>query len=355
MVSDRTANVALIGYGVGGRFFHAPIISATRGLRLAAVVSSNADRANEARAEHPDARVVKSAEELFNDASGLDVAVISTANSAHVPLALAAIEAGLHVVVDKPIAPTSAEARRIVAEADRRKLMLTVYHNRRYDGDFLTLQRLISEHALGEIHKFESRFERWRPIPKPGWRESGDPAEAGGLLFDLGPHLIDQALVLFGTVTYVYAEIDRRRKNVEVDDDVFLALTHASGVRSHLWLSVLAAQKGPRFRVLGDRAAYTKFGMDVQEDALRRGELPRGVDWGVEPSEQWGTLGDGEDLRPVPSEPGDYRNFYAGVVAAIRDGERPPVDPRDAVAGLEIIEAARTSASERRVVAITGN
>ena len=340
MISARQYTVALIGYGVGGRFFHAPIISATQGLRLGAIVTSNPERATEARAEHPQARVVASAEELFKDPSGLDLAVISTANSAHVPLALAALEAGLNVVVDKPIAPTSAEARRIADEAERRQLMLTVYHNRRFDGDFLTLRRLIRESALGEIHRFESRFERWRPIPKPGWRESADPNDAGGLLFDLGPHLIDQALVLFGPVTQVYAEIDRRRQDVEVDDDVFISLTHASGVRSHIWLSVLAAQKGPRFRVLGNRAAYTKFGMDVQEDALRRGEMPGGADWGVEAREQWGTLGDGDEVRRIPSEPGDYRSFYAGVVAAIRDGAAPPVDPRDAIAGLEIIEAA---------------
>lgn len=350
MLSDRTANVALIGYGVGGRFFHAPIITATRGLRLAAIVTSNAERASEARAEHPRARVVKSADDLFNDPSGLDLAVISTANSAHVPLALAALEAGLHVVIDKPIAPTSSEARRIVDEADRRQLMLTVYHNRRFDGDFLTLQRLIRERALGEIHRFESRFERWRPIPKPGWRESADPADAGGLLFDLGPHVIDQALVLFGPVTQVYAEIDRRREHVEVDDDVFIALTHASGVRSHVWLTVLAAEKGPRFRVLGDRASYTKFGMDVQEDALRREVQPVGDGWGVEPREHWGTLAEGEDLRRVPSEAGDYGKFYEGVVAAIRDGAAPPVDPQDAIKGLEIIEAARRSAAEQRIV-----
>jgi predicted dehydrogenase len=342
--------VAVIGYGVAGRSFHSAVIEATEGLRLAAIVTGNAERAGQARTEHPGARVVSTAGELFKDPSGIDVVVIATPNRTHVPLALAALEAGLHVVVDKPMAPTAAEARQLVDEAQRRKVVLTVYHNRRFDGDFLTVQRLLRDNALGEIHRFESRFERWRPIPKESWRELGDPAEAGGLLYDLGPHVIDQALVLFGPVTDVYAEIDRRRKNVEVDDDVFVALTHSSGVRSHLWLSVLAAQKGPRFRVLGDRAAYTKFGMDVQEDALRRGEIPGVEGWGVEPPDQWGMLGVGDDVHLVQSEPGAYQKFYSGLVAAISDGAPPPVDPRDAIATLEIIEAARRSATERRVV-----
>ena len=337
---DLPIRVALIGYGVGGRFFHAPFITTVPGLQLAAIVTGNAERAGQARAEHPGARLVKSADELYADPSGIDLVVISTANRTHVPLALAALEAGLPVVMDKPIAARADDARRLVDEAERRNLMLTVFHNRRFDGDFLTLQRLVREGALGKVHRFESRFERWRPVPKAGWRESADPADAGGILFDLGSHLIDQALVLFGPVTDVYAEVNRRRKNVEVDDDVFVALTHASGVTSHLWMSVVAAHSGPRFRVLGDIAAYTKHGMDVQEDALRRGERPGGEDWGVEPRERWGTLVVADDVRPVPAEPGAYQKFYEGVVAALRDGERPPVDPEDAIAGLEIIEAA---------------
>ena len=340
MQSISPLGVALIGYGVGGRFFHAPFIVTTPVLRLAAIVTGNAERSAEARSEHPDARIVSSAEELFGNPSGIELAVISTANRTHVPLVLGALEAGLHVVVDKPIAPRSEDARRLIDEAVRRNLMLTVYHNRRFDGDFLTVQRLLREGSLGEVHRFESRFERWRPVPKDGWRESAEPADAGGLLFDLGSHLIDQALVLFGPVSHVHAEINRRRMNVEVDDDVFVALTHASGVKSHLWMSVLAAQSGPRFRVLGSSAAFTKYGMDVQEDALRRGERPGGEEWGIEPREQWGVVGVANDLRLVPTEPGAYQNFYAGVVSSLRGGAPAPVDPEEAVAGLEIIEAA---------------
>ena len=344
--------VALIGYGIGGRFFHAPIITATTGLELTAIITGNADRASEARAEYPGAQVVGSAAELFSNPSDVELVVISTPNRSHVPLARAALEAGLHVVVDKPMAPTSAEARSLVDEAQRRGLILTVYHNRRFDGDFLTLQRLLSENALGDVHRFESRFERWRPTPKGGWRESADPLEVGGLLFDLGPHVVDQALVLFGPVGRVYAEIDTRRKNAGVDDDLFIALEHLSGVRSHLWISALTAQLGPRFRVLGNRAAFTKYGMDPQEEALRRGERPGKEDWGREPPERWGNLGAADDLRTIPSEAGNYPAFYAGVLAAIRDGAAPPVNPRDAITSLQIIEAARRSAVDRTVISL---
>jgi predicted dehydrogenase len=333
--------VALIGYGLGGRSFHAPVIAATPEMRLAAIVTGNTERQRLVKAEHPGARVVDTPDALFQDLTEIDLVVISTPNRTHVPLASRAIEAGRAVVVDKPLAPTAAEARRLDEEARRRNVFLAVYQNRRWDGDFLTIRRLMGEQALGNVHRFESRFERWRPTPKGGWRELGTPEEAGGLLFDLGTHLIDQALCLFGPVTDVYAEIDERRPGVEVDDDVFLALTHASGVRSHLWASVMAAQDGPRFRVLGDRAAYTKFGMDVQEDALRRGEIPGAPNWGVEPPEQHGVLGVGDDLRRVPTERGDYREFYIGVLRALRGGAPPPVDPRDAIATLEIIETAR--------------
>jgi predicted dehydrogenase len=340
-VTNTEIRVALIGYGLGGRSFHAPVIAATPGMRLAAIVTGNPERQQLATTEHAQARVVDTADELFQDRAGIDLVVISTPNRTHVPLALQAIDAGLAVVVDKPLAPSSAEARRVAEEAQRRRVFISVYQNRRWDGDFLTVRRLINTEALGNVHRFESRLERWRPAPRVGWRELGAPEEAGGLLFDLGSHLIDQALLLFGPVTDVYAEIDKRRPGVVVDDDVFVALTHASGVRSHLWTSVVSAQHGPRLRVLGDRAAYTKVTADVQEDALRRGERPDSPDWGIEPPEHFGVLGVGDDVRRVPTERGNYREFYFGVVRSLREGAPPPVNVSDAIATLEIIEKAR--------------
>jgi scyllo-inositol 2-dehydrogenase (NADP+) len=342
--------VALLGYGLAGAVFHAPLISAAPGMRLAMVLTRDHQRQYRAHADHPGAAIVESIEEVIARRAEIDVVVVATSNAAHVPLARAAIDAGVAVVVDKPLASDLDDARALVEHAARRGVMLTVFHNRRWDGDFLTVRRLMGEGALGHVHRFESRFERWRPEVGPGWRERSDPAEGGGLLLDLGSHLVDQALVLFGPVVSVYAECDVRRAGAEVDDDTFVALTHASGVRSHLWVSATAARLGPRLRVLGDRAAYVKYGLDVQEAALQNGRVVGGEGWGEEPAEDWGILGAGPDAAPLRTEPGAYQRFYEGVVRAVRDGEPPPVAPSDAVAGMEILNAARRSHDERRVV-----
>lgn len=337
---DEPLRVAILGYGLGGAAFHGPVIRAVDGLTVAAVVTGDPERSAAARAAHPEATVVPTAEELWRRSEALDVAVVTTPNRTHVPLGLAALEHGLHVVVDKPMAATAADARRLIDSARDHGRVLTVYHNRRWDGDFLTLRRLLEEDALGHVLRFESRFEKWRPTPKPGWRQSPSPADAGGLLFDLGTHLIDQALALFGPVERVHAELDRRRPGAEVDDDAFLSLTHASGVRSHLWMNAIAAAPGPRFRVLGSKAAWVKTGMDVQESRLRAGVDPAEPGFGVEPVERWGILHDGHDTRAIPTRAGAYTAFYAALLRAIRAGGAPPVDPADAVAGLEIIEEA---------------
>ncbi|MEO3858800.1 Gfo/Idh/MocA family oxidoreductase [Acrocarpospora sp. B8E8] len=337
--------VGLVGFGPAGSFFHAPLIAATPGLRLAAVVTRDPAKAERVRATGAD--VVDSAEELWDRA---DLIVIASPNRTHVPLATAALRAGLPVVVDKPLAGTAAEAAGLIRLARERELPLTVFQNRRWDGDFLTIQRLRAE--LGEIRRFESRFERWRPVPKGGWRERGGPGELGGLLYDLGSHLVDQALHLLGPVAAVYAESDVRRAGVEAEDDVFLALDHVSGARSQLWMSAVAGQLGPRFRVVGSERTYVKWGLDGQEDRLRAGERPDAPGFGVEPEEAWGRLGVEGDVRAVASEPGAYLDFYRGVVAMIREKAAPPVDPEGVVAALAVLEAAKVAASERRVVSV---
>lgn len=345
--------VAVIGYGLGGSVFHAPLIAATPGLRLTTVVTGNEARAEQARRDHPGVEVVGSADDLWERADELDLVAISSPNRTHAPLAHAALEAGVGAVVDKPFAATSAEGRAVAELAKERGLVLSVYQNRRWDGDFLTLRKLLAEGEIGEVYRFESRFARWRPVPKGGWREQGDPAEAGGLLFDLGSHLIDQALVLFGPVASVYAELDVRRAGVAVEDDAYLSLTHVSGTRSQLWMSAVAADPVMRMRVQGSRGAYVKDGLDVQEEELRAGGRPGTPGWGHEPRERWGRVGVGDDWRVVETEPGAYERFYAGVAAALR-GEAPvPVDPMDSVAGLEVIEAAKRSSAERSVVHLT--
>ncbi|MFI5723613.1 Gfo/Idh/MocA family oxidoreductase [Streptomyces cyaneofuscatus] len=351
--SGAPLRVALVGYGLAGSVFHAPLIAATEGLVLDTVVTSNEERRAEARAAYPDLRFAASPDELWERADELDLVVIASPNKTHVALATAALKAGLPVVVDKPIAGTAAEARELAALAEERGLLLSVFQNRRWDNDFRTLAALIAEGELGEVQRFESRFERWRPQPKGGWRESGDPEEIGGLLYDLGSHVVDQALVLFGPAVQVYAESDVRRPGAAADDDTFIAITHANGVRSHLYVSATTAQLGPRFRVLGSTAGYVKYGLDPQEAALREGKRPgtAGEPWGEEVEEVWGRIGSGESPltgggTPVRTLPGDYPAYYAAIAAAVRGAGENPVTALQAAAALEVLEAARRSARE---------
>lgn len=343
--------VGLVGYGVAGAFFHAPLIAATPGLRLSAVVTGDPGRAREASGKYG-ARVAGDAAELWDGADPVDLVVIASPNRTHVPLAKAALSAGLPVVVDKPLAVTAGQARDLVELARENGLMLTVFQNRRWDGDFLTLDRLISAGELGEVTRLESRFERWRPVPRGGWRETGGADEAAGLLYDLGSHLVDQVLRLLGPVVDVYAESDTRRPGVNADDDTFIALSHASGARSHLWAGAVAPRLGPRFRVLGSRAGYLKYGLDVQEEQLRAGLTPASPGFGEEPPERWGTLGTDDGNHPVPTEPGAYAGFYPAVVACLREGAPAPVDPEEVVSALTVLEAARLSAAERRIITL---
>lgn len=332
-MNDTSLRVALAGFGLAGAVFHAPLIAATPGLDLDTVVTRDPQRADQARRRG--ANVVASIDEAL--ATKPDLLVVATPNRHHVDSALAAIAAGVAVVVDKPLAPAAADARRVVEAAEAANVPLTVFHNRRLDGDFLTVRRLLDAGDLGEILRFESRFERWRPEPKAGWREKADPAEGGGVLLDLGPHLVDQALQLLGPAVSIHAEIKTRRAHAETDDDAFIALEHESGAISHLWMSAIAAAPGPRFRVLGSHAAYVKAGLDGQEAALRDGADPAAPDWGREPPEAWGRLHAGDEQRPVETVPGAYPRFYALVRDALLGEGSLPVDPADAVTGLELL------------------
>jgi predicted dehydrogenase len=347
--------VALVGYGPAGAYFHGPLIAGTAGLELDTVVTGNPERREQARAEFPGVRFAAKAEEVWSRADELDLVVIAAPNRTHVPLATAALTAGLPVVVDKPLAATAAQARALAVLAEERRLMLAVFQNRRWDSDFRTLRDLLERGELGEVHRFESRFERWRPQLKGGWRESDDPAEVGGLLYDLGAHLIDQALTLFGPARTVYAETAALRPGAGAVDDAFVALTHVGGVRSHLWMSSVAARFGPRFRVLGSRGGYVVHGLDPQEAALRAGRRPgKGGEgsWGEVPPADWGTLGTPDATEAVPSLPGDYPAFYAAVESALRDGSAPPVTALDAAASLAVIEAAASSSRSRLTVTL---
>lgn len=350
MDSARPLNVGLIGYGVGGAYFHAPLIAAHPDLELRAVVTANPQRRERVAAEHPGTALVGDLDSLLAGAHDLDLVVVASPNRLHSAHAEAALDAGLPVVVDKPITATAAEARRLAERADRAGLMLTAFHNRRWDGDFRTARAVLESGELGRVHRFESRIERWAPEVKQTWRDAGGADEAAGLLYDLGSHLIDQAVQLFGPVSAVYAEADRRRPGARADDDTFLALSHRCGTRSHLWMSKVAARSGPRFRLLGSAAEFTKYGTDPQEAELRAGRRP--VDrssWGAEPEQQRGVLGTGSATREIAGRPGDYPAFYDGVVQALRQGSAPPVDVQQAVEVLDIIGAAHRSEAEATV------
>ncbi|MBX9725364.1 MAG: Gfo/Idh/MocA family oxidoreductase [Candidatus Obscuribacterales bacterium] len=278
--------------------------------------------------------------------------VIATPNKDHAPQAKAALELGIATVIDKPVATNAKECEDLIETSKKKNALLSVFQNRRWDNDFLTIKQLIDKGTLGTILRFESRFERYRPAPRAGaWRETVSNEEGGGILFDLGSHLIDQATHLFGQANEVYAEVDVRREGVKSDDDSFVALSFPSGVRAHLWMSAMSASQGHRFRVLGSEGAYEKYGLDPQEDALRAGKTPTDKGWGSEPDTKWGTLTqyiDGfQKQEKLKSQEGCYQNFYEQMKEAIRGNGAVPVNPAEALATLKIIEAARQSAKEK--------
>jgi predicted dehydrogenase len=333
-----TIRTAVVGFGTGGAVFHAPLLAADADYDLAVVVTGDPDRAARAVGAHPGARVVPTTDELFEHAAELDLVVIASPPSSHVALAHRALDAGLAVVVDKPLCVTAADGEALVDHAERLGRPLTVFHNRRWDGDFRTLRELLADGALGEVRRFESRFEWWKPDETKAWKAGAPASRGGGILYDLGPHLVDQAVQLFGPVTDVHAELARYRPGEGADDDAFVSLEHASGTRSHLRMNGLAAQVGPRFAVLGSAGAYTKWGLDPQEAALKAGARPGAPGFGVEPEESWGRIGVDGALEPVRTRPGDYAGFYRALAGALHASGPLPVDPRDAVAVIALLE-----------------
>ncbi|HEV3233381.1 MAG TPA: Gfo/Idh/MocA family oxidoreductase [Candidatus Dormibacteraeota bacterium] len=348
---EAQLRVAIVGYGLSGAVFHAPLVAATSGMRVATVVSASPERAGRARQDIPGVEVLPTVDDLWRRASDHELVVIASPTGTHLAVGLAALEAGLPLVVDKPLAAQGADARRLAAAAASRGLLLTVFHNRRWDGDTLTLQRLLREGATGEAVRFESRFERFRAeVRDDAWREQVPAAGGGGVLLDLGSHVIDQALHLFGPARRLYGEVRAVRPGATVDDDAFIALEHTSGVVSHLWASSVAAVHGARVRLLGVAGGYEKHGLDIQEDALRAGMRPGDPAWGVDPPELWGRLVTTNGEQRVETERGDWPRFYQLTAEALRGGGPPPVDPQSAVAVVEAIDAARDSARDGRLV-----
>lgn len=341
-----TIRVGLVGFGQAGSAFHAPLVEAEPRMRLAVVASS---RPEKVRGRFPDADTVPDAAALLADPT-IDLVVVAAPNAFHAPLARAALEAGKHVVVDKPFVADPADGPALIELARERGLVLTVFHNRRWDGDFLTARRVLREGRLGRVMLAEFCWDRFRPAIKRGWRE--EPAAGAGLLADLGPHLVDQALLLFGRPDAVGGDLAAQREKAAVDD--WFALTfHYGSARVLLSASTLVADARPRFALHGTAGSFVKYGIDPQEAHLRAGGSVGASHFDEEPHDLRGrlTIGGDEPTR-VPTEPGDWRRFYAGMAAAVRGGGPAPVDPTDALEGLRLIELARRSAAEGRVLPV---
>jgi len=340
MPTTKPIRTGIIGFGLSGRVFHAPFIATNPAFRLDLVATGNAERAADARSQHPSVEVVQTPNDLLDRAGDLDLVILASPAHVHLEQGLAAFAAGAHIVIDKPFVPTVVDAKNLIAAADKAERTLTVFQNRRWDGDFLTVKRLLQDGTLGTVHRFESTFERWSGPNRDRWQDTTTIAQGAGITYDLGSHLVDQALQLFGPATVEAAELRIVREGSVSDDDAFISLLHANGLRSHLTLSRAAGQSGPRFRVLGSGSAYTVYGLDGQEPALKEQRWPGSAGYGVTPESEWGLLGVADDLAPVRTEDGRYPDFYAGVAASILDGTPPIVDPRDAIEVVRILERA---------------
>lgn len=335
----KKIRVAVIGFGVAGQIFHAPLISTDPRYELAMIITADPKRAAAARASYPKAQVLAKSTGVFEDTSEIDLVVIASPHHTHVPLARQAIARGMDVVVDKPLAPSSKEASELVAEANALGCIVTVFQNRRWDGDYLTIQRVIDSGELGEIYQFESAFSWKADFSGSGWKETAPISKGGGITYDLAPHLMDQAIRLFGPIDGVHGELDSHNTNGINDDDSFASLHHASGVRTRLWMSKCHDLSRPRFRIVGSKGTLESYGLDPQEAQLANGQLPNSPDYGIHSTYPNVTVDTGEETA-IPKLAGGYQNFYASLAESISTRGRAPVDPKDAISVLELIELA---------------
>lgn len=341
--------VGLIGYGLAGRAFHAPVIRAVPGMHLAAILQRTG---NEAAEKYPDIRIVRSLDELLGIRE-IRLTVIATPNDTHYSLARKCLEAGRDVLVDKPFATTLGEARSLVQFAEQAGRLITVYQNRRYDGDFQAIRKLVEQGTLGRVVRFETNYDRYRPQLKPGaWRET---RRAGsGILFDIAPHLIDHALLLFGLPEAVTADVRTEREQALADDAFDILFHYPRSMRAVLRSTILAAAPRPRFVLHGTQGSFVKQTFDPQENNLRHGNIPRDGPWGAEREEDWGVLTVPEDGRLVdrriPSAACDYRDYYANLRDTLLGKAHPAVTPIGALQVMRLLEMARESSEKRRTI-----
>jgi len=341
--------VGLIGFGLAGRVFHAPLISSVEGLELAAVVERSSDHAVE---RYPGVTTYRSVDELLADAS-IKLVIVATPNASHFQIAMQALEAAKNVVVDKPVALSSGEIRQLSELAGGIGLQLFPFHNRRLDNDFQTVHKVIDDHSLGRLVHFESNLDRWRPgATRRPWKEDQDQ---GGLLFDIGTHLVDQTLVLFGQPAAVGAETRRERDGDGSSDSFTIRLKYLTGFSVTVSSNLLSSLARPRFHLRGTRGNFWKWGLDPQEEALGKISKIGDGEWGKEPAEKWGTLSVGVEGDPitkaVPSEAGDYRLFYSGVRDSLLGSpSKDLATALDAWRGARILEWAKQSSDEHREI-----
>ena len=351
----KTIKVGLIGFGAGGQTFHAPVLTMVEGLHLAKIRAVKPEQVAVAQSKYPTAAVVSTSDEICND-ENIDLVVITTPNTSHYSLAMQALQAGKNVVVDKPFTINTKDADELIAEAAKRNLVLSVYHSRRFDSDYYTVQKVIRNDLLGGLVEMESRYDRFRNFLKPNsWREEDTPGS--GILYDLGSHLIDQAQSLFGLPDTVSADLIVQRKYGKTIDN-FEVILHYPGIKVSLKAGMLVRERLPRFILLGINGSFVKYGLDVQEEALKAGYTSATKsNWGIEPSEIWGTVNteiSGQHfVGKIESEKGDYTAFYQNVYDTITGKEQLIVTPLQARNNIRIIELAMLSQQEKRTVNFT--
>ena len=344
---DRIISTAVIGLGNSAKHFHIPFLEVSPHYHLKTIAKRSAPTEDQRKA-YPHVAFTSGVDAVMQD-EGIDLIVITTPNTSHYSLCRQALEHGKHVIVEKPIAVTSEEAMALHRMAKEKRLTLAVYHNRRWDGDFLTVKRLIEEDKLGKLISYESRFDRYREELRPqAWREQALPGS--GVLYDIGSHLIDQALYLFGMPRSVRADV-RCERGGAVDDAFDITLGYPE-VSVTLRAGMLVKEATPRFTVEGERTTYQKYGLDPQENALKEGQLPSGAGWGQEPKERWGTLECSDDTHAIETEAGDYMAYYDDVYEAIKWGKQPSVTAKQAVDVIRIIECALESGKQGERITI---
>lgn len=348
----RTLRVGIIGFGMSARVFHAPLIESASGLKISIIVTTDPDKQEAARRSYPMADIVPTADALFDRCDDLDLIVITSPNGTHVPLGRRAIQRGVPVVVDKPVALSSDEANEMAMLAADRGVCLAVFQNRRWDSDYLTLVHALERGVVGDAFHLISRFAEFSPTAGSGWRNSSVPETGGGVLLDLGPHIVDQAVQLLGHVLSVFAEVDQRRKDANLPDDIFISLEHENGARSHLYGSVLGCGPAPRFHLQGTRGSVVVHDRDIQEQQLEDGIRPGDEEWGLLPPGV-ATLTTVDRTERIEIIRGRQEHFYQMLRDHLWGVGEPPVPCGDPGYVLQVLEAASISNNENRRVFMT--